>query len=211
MSNYWPFAFSISLLVHASLFWTDARLLLSNKLPQEEEKVKEVEVALEDKEMTAKRKEIREEWGKSVVGEHFSPPPYIDNVVKKLIEKNKKLAFDKPPLIEKNVKEINIIDQRQDENIKRNPSYGNYYNGIRGRLQKIGKRYYNLREQGEINLNIVVLRDGNLKSVDSYGNNQTLKDLALQIVKESAPFHPFPDTLQYPSIEFNICIEFKNN
>jgi len=211
MYNYWPLAFSISLLLHGGLFWNDAYVLMSNKFPPEKEKTKEVQVTLEDKEIAVKKEIVREEWERNVTGKHFSPPPYIDNVMKTLIEKNRKLTFDKPPLIDKNVSEVNIIDQRQDENIKRNPSYGNYYNGIRGRLQKIGKRYYNVREQGEINLNIVVLRDGTLKSVESYGASSTLKELASRIVQDSAPFHPFPDALQYPSIEFNICIEFKNN
>jgi len=138
------------------------------------------------------------------------PPPFIKNFIDKFVIENKNIAsLDKPRLIENNNKEIFISDAPNIEELKKSPSYMGYYDGIRSKLLKVAHRKYQIKETGKVLLNFTVLRDGNLKSVEGTSENKVLKELALEIVKETFPFVAFPEGIRSSFCQFSIEIEFK--
>ncbi|MBU0469502.1 MAG: hypothetical protein KKF78_01155 [Candidatus Omnitrophica bacterium] len=96
-----------------------------------------------------------------------------------------------------------------------NPKYLSYNQSIR---QKIKSRAYSFVnhpdfEAGEIYLTFALDSNGSLKQVkiiESKTNaNEYLRDVGLRSIRESAPFAPFPEDLNYPELTFNIVISFE--
>jgi len=151
-------------------------------------------------------------------------PPYIDNFMEKMMVKGEQnSALNKSQIIEKSIKSIafsdktlNILkDTFLNKELRGNPAYMDYYQTIREKVRKNAYRYYNSKERGEIFLSFIVLSDGKLKDVHLRRESGISNDLinnALRSVRESSPFPVFPQELKdYPSLQFNLSIHFKNN
>jgi len=133
------------------------------------------------------------------------------------MQSNNFSPLQKPQIFEKDVKEIVFkeIAEKTDKVLKENPAYMSYYRLIRERIRNSAYHNYNSQKKGEILLSFLVGKDGSLKGLDldpQSVKNRTLREIALNSVRESAPFPEFPEGLQqYTHLQFNISIYFKNN
>jgi len=96
-----------------------------------------------------------------------------------------------------------------------NPKYLNYHERIRSKIRDRAYVYVDSPEfeTGEVYLTFVLLSDGALRDVkiheDKTQANDYLKDVGLRSIRDSSPFPPFPEDLQYPELTFNVVISFK--
>ena len=98
-----------------------------------------------------------------------------------------------------------------------NPNYIGYNDRIRDKIRN--RAYFYIDDpqfqQGEVYLTFIVTSDGNLKDLQIIGErthaNDYLRAVGLRSVKESSPFPPFPASLKYPELSFNVVISFQVN
>ncbi len=96
-----------------------------------------------------------------------------------------------------------------------NPKYLNYHEHIRNRIRSRAYLYVDNPQfdVGEVYLTFVLLADGALKQIkiidQKTAANDYLRMVGLRSVKESSPFPPFPEDLEYPELSFNVIISFK--
>jgi len=96
-----------------------------------------------------------------------------------------------------------------------NPKYLNYHEHIRNKIRNRAYLYVDNPQFdiGEVYLTFVLLSNGVLKQIqiieDKTAANSFLKTVGLRSVKESSPFPPFPQGLEYPELSFNVIISFK--
>jgi outer membrane biosynthesis protein TonB len=94
-----------------------------------------------------------------------------------------------------------------------NPSYQNYYSLVRSRIKQ--RAYFNYAEYyaGEVYLTFVLYSDGTLKDLkiieERSSGGPYLRTIGLKSIKEATPFPPFPKTLKYPELTFNVVISFQ--
>jgi len=145
----------------------------------------------------------------------IKPPPYIKNLAKKItIENKKSIAMEKPKILDNTLKSIVLAGLPKEKELKKNPAYMDYYHLIREKIRANAYRYYNSRSQGQVFLTFIVSNTGNLQEVylnSASSENEELTEIALKSIKEAAPFPPFPPELNYPRLQFNVSIYFKNN
>ncbi|MFA5272319.1 MAG: hypothetical protein WC412_08320 [Candidatus Omnitrophota bacterium] len=209
--NYWNFAITISLAVHLGVITMSYSAITKNIPISDKKEIKEIKITV---------KEVVKNGVSSTIGKgvhdndekKFPPPPYIKNLIGKLLVNNdKNISLSKAQIFEKDINGIVIYDKLDNAALKRNPSYMSYYNGLRSKLYESSRKSYKGKSIGEVSLSFVLLRDGTLERVKGEGANQQLIDLAIRIVKESAPFTSFPEDLKGQSCQFGISILFKNN
>lgn len=209
--NYWNLAISISLIAHFAILMGLYPIVNINLPLNKEKPIKEIKIIVKE----IIKKDLPKGTGGLERGSESNslpPPPYVKNIMRKLIvTDDKRLSLDKPKLFEKDINEIVIYDKLDNAALKRNPSYMTYYNTLRSKLYEISRKTYNGKTTGEVSLSFALLRDGSLEYVKGEGNSQQLIDLAVRIVKESAPFSSFPEELKGQSCHFGISILFKNN
>lgn len=213
VKSYWNLAISISFLIHGIFIGSYIPpMLVKNKLQPLPAQKKEIEIIPQKIEKIVKENKTISDDIQALKEEARSiPPPYIGNVIDRLVVDNKNIAaLDKPQIIERNNKEIFISEISDFEAFKKTPSYMGYYNSIRAKLYNVARHKYKIRESGEVALSFIIFRNGSLERVEGNGENKILKDLALRIVQESSPFTPFPEELKGSSCQFNIAIDFKN-
>ncbi|UCC95345.1 MAG: TonB family protein [Candidatus Omnitrophota bacterium] len=144
------------------------------------------------------------------------PPPFIDNFMEKLMVDNQKfLSFDKPQVLDQTVKGIILTEIPQEVHLRKIPAYMDYYRLIREKIRGNAYRYYHTRDRGEVFLSFVIRQNGHIEGLHlnrGSASNGRLRKIALESVKDAAPFPAFPDELtQYARLQFNISIHFKNN
>ncbi|MFT5206522.1 MAG: outer membrane biosynthesis protein TonB [Candidatus Omnitrophota bacterium] len=87
-----------------------------------------------------------------------------------------------------------------------------YFNKVRERIIKSAS-VYEKREGGEavIPVNFIIKRDGSLDATDALIRlgSPKLSALAEKIVIASAPFGPFPESIEHQKVSFLINIEFR--
>lgn len=211
MRNYYIPALVISILFHTFLITGLPDKLYKTKEPdKKEEKTKSREISMlpvKIKKMTKPQNDLPQQK---------KPLPYVDDVMRDLV-KNKSISpLEKPQILAKNTKKVVFSDTLHiEKSLKKNPAYMDYYRLIREKIRSYTYRYYQNEDNGEIFLNFVVLKDGQLQNLflgpESVASLM-LKENALQSVKDAAPFPPFPEELKtYTHLKFSISIYFKNN
>lgn len=209
--NYWNIAIGISLAAHLGIIALSYPAIAKNIPIIQKKEIKEIKITVKE----VLKTNASRGPGKGVYDKNennLPPPPYIKNLMGKLLVNNEKhVSLNKAQIFEKDINGIVIYDKLDNAALKRNPSYMSYYNGLRSKLYEISRKSYNGKTIGEVSLNFILLRDGTLEYVKGEGANQQLIDLAIRIVKESMPFTPFPEDLKGQSCQFGISILFKNN
>ncbi len=211
MRNYWNAAFGISFAMHSFVLAAGALPIFNRYVILTDKKeVKEVKITIKE----IPKKEISKTKLDNLQANEIKlpPPPYIKNVVRKLMGEDKERPFlGKAQILEKNTQKIVISEKLENSKLKSNPSYMSYYKGLRSKLNSICHKNYTGRERGEVFVSFVLSRDGKLESVRGDGDNRELIEVAVESVKESFPFLPFPPDLEGLSYQFDISILFKNN
>lgn len=145
-------------------------------------------------------------------------PQYLNELFDKTsLQKNKNTQLSKPHLIKPDteVKTSELKPDTQDEALKKNPAYMDYYRQIREKIRNNAYSYYDSKDIGEVYLNFVILSDGRLEKTSlspESSQNSTLVKIALSSIEKAAPFPTFPPELKnYTRLQFNISIHFKNN
>jgi len=211
MRNYWNISFGISFAMH-SLILTAASFSMfnANNILNDKKELKEIKITV--KEIQKKEVSKTKLQNRQINEMKLPPPPYIKNVVRKLMGEDKERPFlGKAQILEKNTEKIIISEKLENSKLKSNPSYMSYYKGLRSKLDAACHKNYTGREHGEVFVSFVLSRDGRLDSVKGDGNNRELIEVAVKSVKESFPFMPFPPDLEGASYQFDISIYFKNN
>jgi outer membrane biosynthesis protein TonB len=96
-----------------------------------------------------------------------------------------------------------------------NPSYLSYNENLRMRIRERAYTYVNDKaiESGEVYLTFLLSSDGEIQGIKILGDktraNDYLREIAMRSVKESSPFPPFPQGVNYPELTFNLLISFK--
>ncbi|MCK9614543.1 MAG: hypothetical protein M0R48_03445 [Candidatus Omnitrophica bacterium] len=212
MRNYWNVSIGISFAMH-SLFLGAGFFPVFNKniILNEKVEIKEVRITVKEiqKSEISKTKLKNSQINESKI---LPPPPYIKNVVRKLMGEDKERPFlNKAQLLEKNTNKIVISEKLENSKLRNNPSYMSYYNGLNAKLKAVCHKNYTGKERGEVFVSFVLSRDGKLETVEANGNNQELVEVAERSVKESLPFLPFPPELKEATCQFGVVILFKTN
>ncbi|MDD5080366.1 MAG: hypothetical protein PHZ27_01530 [Candidatus Omnitrophica bacterium] len=210
MKTIWPIAISVSFLVHTGIIFgvqfDRAQKLKENALTNELLS-REIEIIAHD---TLKDNKLNE------TGSDIKVPPYISNKsFKKIMTANNTLAdIAKPDIMEENIKEIILSEIPNDKRLRENPAYMDYYRMVRGKIKETAYRLYSVGLEGEIIISFVLSANGELVTLfvdQGSKNNDALRTIALKSVEQAAPFASFPDDLlEYPQLQFNISIYFKN-
>ncbi len=209
-NDYWNFAIGVSLAAHFGVIAAYYPAISKNMAINENKEVKEIKITVKE---VIKEKISKDEQGSKYEkgSNSLPPPPYINNVMRKLMGNDEEKPFlDKPQILEKDSNGVIIFEKLENANLRNNPSYMSYYNGLRSKLYEISRKRYKGNMIGEVSLNFSLFRDGTLEYVKGEGANRQLVDLAITIVKESAPFTPFPKDLKNHSCPFHISVLFKN-
>jgi hypothetical protein len=141
-------------------------------------------------------------------------PPYINEMLEReIFDTKRSAALDKADVHFSN-KEIIFSEMSNQREIKKTPAYMNYYNTVREKIRKNAYHYYNSRQKGIIYISFVVLQSGDLFDqtlLEESTVNKELIDIAFRSIRTASPFPPFPKELDYPKLQFNVSIHFKNN
>lgn len=205
MRNLWYLSLGVSLAIHMVVI-VGLPTFSSNNTNKVENLAKEIKILPQNIE---KLPEIKDD---NLFSE--KPPPYLDKLfTKKIIAPQKEFPFDKVKLTTP-LKEVIFSDTDPTSEIKKTPAYMDYYKAIRERIREKAYNHYNSQGSGIVHLSFVVLNNGNLATInllDSQRHKQELIEIALKSIKEASPFPPFPKELDYPQLQFNVSIHFKNN
>ena len=141
-------------------------------------------------------------------------PPYINEMLEREIFDTKRSAVLDKAELHFNNKEIIFSEMNNQREIKKTPAYMNYYNTVREKIRKNAYHYYNSHQKGIIYISFVVLKNGDLFDQtlsETSTVNRELVDIAFKSIRTASPFPPFPKELDYPKLQFNVSIHFKNN
>lgn len=166
--------------------------------------------------------EIMDELKENKQIEH-NAPPYIndlspirrESVVDIAIKKNiKREEIPDSMVVPK--KDIIISPIVEDKELRKLPTYMDYYNRIREKIRLKAYQYYDGKSKGYVSINFVLSNKGELVSIYCDKNNSSASDelieISLKSIKESSPFGNFPeDLMDREYISFNIFISFKSN
>ena len=208
----WYLALSISLLLHITALVVIPKVALKKTLTTKNIKQKDIEI------ITTSLKEIphkKETAHNNKPLNTIKPPPYIKNLANKINIGNKNhVTMKKPKILDNSLKSIILAGLPREKELKKNPAYMDYYHLIREKIRVNAYRYYNSSSQGQVFLTFIVSNGGNLEEIylnATSSENKELTEIALKSIKEAAPFPPFPPELNYPRLQFNVSIYFKNN
>lgn len=109
-----------------------------------------------------------------------------------------------------------IQETKKHTAVRSTKDYINYYQhireAIRSRLKDNYKDYY---EEGDVHLIFTLSSDGALVELAVDTANSTsdrkLVEIAVQSMKESSPFQPFPRVLVLTRMSFNLIVSFKKS
>lgn len=211
MKNHWNLALTTSLAIHTIILTGIPVLHHTNQKikPPENKKITELKINPEkiEKIITKKNQAIKLK----------NPPPFIDNVVQKIMPKNENtLSLTKPKVIQEKMRKVVLSEKSpNDKNLKKMPAYIDYYRMIREKIRENAYHYYSSSKEGEVFLSFIITKEGALEtlSLDEKSISSTiLKKIALKSVEQASPFPSFPEDLKnYARLQFNISIYFKNN
>ena len=110
------------------------------------------------------------------------------------------------------VKKEPVLPKVDNQDLSKDKFYISYYRLI-NEILRDAVIYPEDFSEGEIALTFILNADGSLVNVDvlqdtSYKNN-SLRETAKQIVKNAAPFPPFPKELRHDQLTFNVVFCFR--
>jgi TonB family protein len=122
---------------------------------------------------------------------------------------NKREAADPAPVKKKSVQMPDIPGQ-----VFQSQEYKDYYQIVREEIRRQAYRNYKRLQIGKVLLNFTLSAAGELKEVrideNSSTNDEYLRAIALESVKESSPFPEFPRKLRdNKQLDFNVIIFFE--
>lgn len=139
----------------------------------------------------------------------------FDKEVKDISKFAKRVSLDKKRA--PNVKTLDgqrktFVDLVPSEKIQ-NPIYNDYHSALRNQIRAKVLEYIETfvgNEQGYMRISFIVNAMGELKAIRINEQHTQasllLQELGLKSVEEAFPFSPFPKTLPYPELTFNIRI-----
>ncbi len=134
----------------------------------------------------------------------------LRNDTKKTEAQNTKVPSEES---KKSVTTRKILENKQDA-LKKDKTYISYYKLINERLQRSVIYPANFAN-GEVEVSFILSADGNLRHLEVINQttqvNHSLRETALQIVRNASPFPPFPASLQKQQLTFNVVICFRSN
>lgn len=102
----------------------------------------------------------------------------------------------------------------QNEELFKNKSYISYYRLINEKIRESVICPLEFSE-GEIALSFILGSDGYLRNIEvtesTLIKDDVLRETAMQIVRNAAPFPPFPKSIQHDQLTFNIIFCFKES
>lgn len=107
-----------------------------------------------------------------------------------------------------------LKDAKKQAEIKSSKDYINYFQFLREKIrQRLRANYTYYDKEGDISLAFILESDGSLSAIEiidaASAPDKELKAIAIESVKEAAPFPGFPKALPYPKLSFNLDISFK--
>jgi TonB family protein len=146
------------------------------------------------------------------------PPPFVDkeNTLKNNLQQARRETFlDKPAFAKPDTLAIKkkITLPPIDMNQINNPNYIGYYQIVREKIKRCAYQNYTGQETGEVTMLFLVASDGTLQELqlveDKSSNSGSLRQIALNSVRDASPFPVFPKELDYPQLSFNLAITFE--
>lgn len=212
MTKYWNIALILSIISHLSFFIGAGSFLRKKSMFVNKGKDLEIIIPREIDDIENSKENILSDW------EEINTPvlPYIDDLT----------ALPKPQIIDRSIKEtvmpfsdksmdVLMQDLSLSKELQENPAYMVYYQTVREKVRDSVYQCYNSNTKGDVFLSFIVLSDGKLKDVHLRRESGISNDLinnALKSVKDASPFPKFPKELKdYPYLQFNLAIYFKNN
>jgi TonB family protein len=210
MRSYWGLSLVISLAFHAAVIAGAPSFFKDKSIPTKKQETKEIEI------IPKKIEKIKEITAEDRLELNSPKPlPYIDNIVAKLIDNKDLSPVEKPKIFESHSREVVFSEVPSEKEMEKNPAYMDYYRLIREKIRANTYHNYNTNRKGEVLVGFLVDKDGSLRNVKldpESISNEDLRDIALESIKESAPFPAFPPELEkYSQLRFSISIYFKNN
>lgn len=121
-------------------------------------------------------------------------------------------AGDKSKTAKREAREL----ARKQAPLKGKKDYINYYHLIREKIRgQLKERYVNRHHEGEIVLIFILDLNGSLVVVETDDTrsvqDEFLRRMALESVRDAAPFPPFPKELAVPKMSFDLTVSFKES
>ncbi|MBU4305183.1 MAG: TonB family protein [Candidatus Omnitrophica bacterium] len=108
-------------------------------------------------------------------------------------------------------KQIITRNSIAEKELAKDKTYISYYQLINQQLRQ-SVVYPQKFSEGEVAISFVLGSDGSLRSVEIMNDiipDDSLREAAIQIVKNASPFPPFPESLQKSQLTFNVVICFR--
>ena len=211
--KYWNIALILSLAIHTTAFITISGIIANKSIVNKNKKNREIEI-ITSPIRNLKMPRRNNKMSKSLALGKL-PPPYLDNLIKKVfVDSNRPITLDKPQMLKQNFKNIVFSGLPKQKKLKKNPAYMNYYRIIREKIRANAYRYYGSKEEGQVFLTFIISNDGKLQRLyldNNPGTAKKLVQISLKSITDAAPFPHFPPQLNYTKLQFNISIYFKNN
>lgn len=106
-----------------------------------------------------------------------------------------------------------VSRRNTDEVVKSYPVYLVYYQAIREKIGKVAYNGYNRAETGEIYLEFIVKDDGSVNDIRVVEGKSSasayLRKIAIEAVKNAAPFSVFPSELKYSQLKFSTVLSYE--
>lgn len=164
------------------------------------------------------QKETREE--KPLVVDYVTIREPVRAPEEPKLELNKKIELKAPVEVnqEQAKKASRIVQAREaakkEAQVKSTRDYINYYQLIREKIRaRLKTKYNDYYKEGDVSLVFILKDSGSLIGVEVETANSVpdsmLHRIAIESVKEAAPFAPFPKALSLSSMSFNLVISFK--
>ena len=107
-----------------------------------------------------------------------------------------------------------MVAENKENDLKKDKTYLSYYKLINRQLQE-SVIYPSNFTDGEVEVSFVLNADGSLRGLEvidqTSESSYSLRETALQIVRNASPFPPFPESLQKQQLTFNVVICFRSN
>lgn len=144
------------------------------------------------------------------------PLPYQENIMERLLDLSSgRMNLGKNIRKNQKIESIFLANLIDDKDLTESPAYMDYYRLIREKIRKTAYQSYSGRNQGIVYINFSIKKDGNLEAVELSQEStpiDSLKRNALESIRKSAPFPPFPKELSNHSyLQFNISIHFRSD
>ncbi|MDD2752621.1 MAG: energy transducer TonB [Candidatus Omnitrophica bacterium] len=121
-----------------------------------------------------------------------------------------KPAFIRPEYIAVKTK-VSLLPNEGEKS--QSPAYISHSQIVREKIKRCLYQNYNRTETGQVYLSFLLSKDGFLKNVqlseEKSSHSGYLRQIALQSIRDAAPFPDFPKGLDYDELSFNVVISFE--